>query len=75
MVESVLSKQYQKTNLYNLLEKEKEEHMKTTLLESILATHSKKSGVLSTRLNNPNCRNLFYGNSHMYQDVHHHIIC
>lgn len=42
MVESVLSKQYQKTNLYNLLEKEKEEHMKTTLLESIFGNTQQK---------------------------------
>ena len=49
--------------------------MKTTLLESVLATYSKKSGVFTTRPNNPTCRNLFYGNSHMHQDVHHYIIC
>lgn len=49
--------------------------MKTTLLESVLATYSKKSGVFTTRPNNPTCRNLFYGNSRMHQDVHHYIIC
>lgn len=45
-----------------------------TILESILATHSKTPDVLTPRPSNPTSGNLFYGDSHIHQDGHHYII-